>query len=121
MWYTSSFIVLIYSDTINSQVHETMKTTPYELVFGQPPRSVIAPDSTVGGIIDETAIQLDDTALQLDGTAIQLDETAKQLDDGSNDDGHCGNGYSNQEDIPSRSRSYDVDNVLKSRVSISLQ
>ena len=47
-------------DTINTQVHETTKTTPYELVFGQPPRSVIAPDSTIGGVVSETAVQLDD-------------------------------------------------------------
>ena len=38
-----------------------MKTTPYELVFGQPPRSVIAPDSTIGGVVDETAVQPDDS------------------------------------------------------------
>ena len=77
-----------------------MKTTPYELVFGQPPRSVIAPDSTVGGIIDETVIQ---------------------LDDGSSDDPHYGDGNGNQEDTPSRSRSDDVDNVIECQVSVFLQ
>ena len=30
-----------------------MKTTPFELVFGQPSRSIIAPDATTGGIVDE--------------------------------------------------------------------
>ena len=38
----------------------TMKTTPYELVFGQPPRSVIAPHSTIRGVLDETAVQPND-------------------------------------------------------------
>lgn len=94
MWYML-FFVPISSDTINTQVHETMKTTPYELVFGQPPRSVIVPDSTVGGIMDETAIQ---------------------LDDGYSDDTHSGDGNGSQEDTPSRAD--DVDNVLKSQVSV---
>ena len=48
--------VILFPDTINTQVHETMKTTPFELVFGQPPRSVIAPDATTCGIVDERMI-----------------------------------------------------------------
>ena len=73
-----------------------MKTTSYELVFGQPPRSVITLDCTVTGIMDETAIQ---------------------LDDGSSNDDHHGNDNGNQEDKPSRSDSDNVDNVPKSQVS----
>ena len=51
--------VVLFPDTINTQVHETMKTTPYELVFGQPPRTVIVPDATTGGIVDERMIHLE--------------------------------------------------------------
>ena len=30
-----------------------MKTIPYDVVFGQPPRSLIVPDVTIKGIVDE--------------------------------------------------------------------
>ena len=40
-------------DTLNTQVHETTKHTPYELVFGQPPRSLLVPVATFKGKIDE--------------------------------------------------------------------
>jgi len=43
----------MYTDTLNTQVHETTKHTPYELVFGQPPRSLVIPDPTLCGKIDE--------------------------------------------------------------------
>ena len=33
-----------FIDTVNSQVHESTKHTPYQLVFGQTPRSVVLPD-----------------------------------------------------------------------------
>ena len=77
-----------------------MKTTSYEPVFGQPRHSVIAPDCTVGGIMDETAIQ---------------------LDQGSSDDVHHGNDNDNQEDKPSRSDSDNIDHVPKRQISIPLQ
>ena len=48
-----------FLDKINTHVHETIKTTLYELVFGQPLYSVIVPDSTIGGVVDETAVQPD--------------------------------------------------------------
>ena len=40
-------------DTLNTQVHEATKHTPYELVFGQPPRSLLVPDATFKGKINE--------------------------------------------------------------------
>ena len=74
-----------FLDTINTQVHDTMKTTPYELVFGQPPHSVIAPDSTIGGVIDETAVQLDDDfshdAHQLDDQKLEEVTYCSDLED----------------------------------------
>ena len=38
---------------MNTQVHDSTKHTPYELVFGQPPRSHIIPDSFQGEINEE--------------------------------------------------------------------
>lgn len=38
---------------MNTQVHETTGTSPYELVFGQKPRSVLFPASTTTGVVLE--------------------------------------------------------------------
>ena len=70
-----------------------MKATPYELVFGQLPRSVIAPDLTVGGVVDETVIQ---------------------LDDGFSNDALHSYGNGNKDDQPSMSDSDDMDDTLGS-------
>ena len=40
------------------QVHEKTKAMPYELVFGQPPRSIIIPEPRLKSTIDEE--QLDE-------------------------------------------------------------
>ena len=45
-------ITFSFKDTVNSQVHELTKYTPYELVFGQPPRSVVLLDVAFRGKID---------------------------------------------------------------------
>ena len=52
-------------------MHESTKHTPYELVFGQPPRSVLIPDVTFKGMINE-----EDMDGNVDGT---LKPVAKQL------------------------------------------
>ena len=44
---------MIHADIINTQVHEATKHTPYELVFGQPPRSLVVPDVHFRGQLDE--------------------------------------------------------------------
>ena len=41
-----------YIDTINAQVHSSTKHTQFELVFGQPPRSVV-PDARLKGLNEE--------------------------------------------------------------------
>ena len=43
-------------DTLNTQVHESTKYTPRELVFGQPPRSLVIPDNKLAGKIDEEVL-----------------------------------------------------------------
>ena len=45
-------------DTINAQVHSSTKHTPFELVFGQPPRSVVVPDARLKGLINEEDLEL---------------------------------------------------------------
>ncbi|KAL5509343.1 hypothetical protein EMCRGX_G004698 [Ephydatia muelleri] len=47
--------------TMNTQVHETTKQMPYELVFGQPPRSIIIPDPRLKAMIDEEQLDEKDT------------------------------------------------------------
>ena len=46
-------VFLCLVDTLNTQVHESTKHTPYELVFGQPPRSLVIRDNKLAGKIDE--------------------------------------------------------------------
>ena len=48
-----SVMFVIHLDTLNTQVHEATKNTPYELVFGQPPRSLLIPDNKLSGRLDE--------------------------------------------------------------------
>ena len=38
---------------MNTQTHETTGTSPYELVFGQKPRSVIFPSNKSVGVLEE--------------------------------------------------------------------
>lgn len=40
-------------DQLNTTVHGTMKSTPYELVFGQPPRDNIFPGIESKEILEE--------------------------------------------------------------------
>ena len=55
----------LLADTLNTQVHDTTKHTPYELVFGQPPWSNIVPDITFRGKLQEEDIHLiDDEPMQ---------------------------------------------------------
>eukprot|EP00731_Ephydatia_muelleri_P003396 Em0001g3396a len=44
--------------TINAQVHRPTKHTPFELVLGQPPRSVVVPDARLKGLINEEDLEL---------------------------------------------------------------
>ena len=36
-------VCFIFPYAMNTQVHDTTKQTPYELVFGQPPRAIAVP------------------------------------------------------------------------------
>ena len=49
----SMYALFFYLDTLYTQVHEATKHTPYELVFGQPPRSLLVPNVTFKGNINE--------------------------------------------------------------------
>ena len=43
--------------TMKTQVHEATKHTTYELVFVQPPRSLLVPDAHFRGQLDEEVLQ----------------------------------------------------------------
>ena len=47
------FLILLPADQLNTTVHGVMKTTPYELVFGQPPRQNIFPGVVKSEIMEE--------------------------------------------------------------------
>ena len=46
-----------FADQLNTAVQSTMKTTPVELVFGQPPRTTIFPGVT-GHVMEEDVEEL---------------------------------------------------------------
>ena len=50
-----------FLDTFNTQVHEAKKHTPYELVFGQPLRSLLVPDTTFKRKINEEDLACNDS------------------------------------------------------------
>ena len=45
--------MFVHVDQLNTTFHGTMKTTPYELVFGQPPRTSIFPGVRGTRIMEE--------------------------------------------------------------------
>ena len=99
---------LLFLDTMNTQVHETTKSMPYELVFGQPPRSIIIPEPRLKGRIDEE--QLDEK----DGD-INDDEVVKEEKEFNSDE-------SSTEDIKQEtSNEEDKNEVLKCEMSMQQQ
>ena len=46
-------MIIIIADKLNTCVHATTKTTPYQLVFGQPPHSSRFPGTTKGIVMEE--------------------------------------------------------------------
>ena len=91
------FYFIYHADTMNTQVHETTKHTPYELVFEQPPRSVLIPDTTMKGKINEEDFQVDeptqeDTEDEMDDKAMNpnreedMDEVVPTQGEESKDD-----------------------------------
>ncbi len=61
--YYNSACVISSADQLNTTVHGTMKTTPYELVFGQPPRHNIFPGASAVGVNEEKVQVLFDEKL----------------------------------------------------------
>ena len=56
---------------MNTQVHDTTKHSPYELVFGQPPRSLLVPDPFFQGHLEEGDLETSEP--QDDEMTISLD------------------------------------------------
>ena len=57
---------------MNTQVHETTETSPYELVFGQKPRSVVFPTSAATGVIFEEDLTDDRVHFDTGTSTLQL-------------------------------------------------
>ena len=52
---------------MNTQVHDTTKQTPYELVCGQPPRAIFFPDVNFRGQLDEDVLKPCDREISEEG------------------------------------------------------
>ena len=53
---------------MNTQVHDTTKQTPYELVFGQPPSAIFVLDVNFRGQLDEDVLKPCDREISEEGT-----------------------------------------------------
>ena len=61
---------------MNTEVAGGTKKTPYEVVFGQPPRTTIIPGATVdGGVINEEDLNFELNPIAQDETEIAIEET----------------------------------------------
>ncbi len=71
-------IILCNTDQLNTTIHGTMKTTPYELVFGQAPRQSVFSGSKVGSNIMEEDMEdlLEDLPTQ-EAEGLSTQEEAK--------------------------------------------
>ena len=67
------------ADQLNTTVHGTMKTTPYELVFGQPPRHNIFPGVTNPNVMEEDILEEEEEAEEENGQKEDEDDN-KQKD-----------------------------------------
>ena len=61
-------VLSVVADTMNTQVHDTTKQTPYELVFGQPPRVIFVPDVNFRGQLDDDVLKPCDREISEEGT-----------------------------------------------------
>eukprot|EP00731_Ephydatia_muelleri_P004857 Em0002g1033a len=78
--------------TVNCQVHESTKHTPYELVFGQPPRTVVLPDVSFRGKIDEEDLK-DDTCAKEEDSRGEYSEVVEDrvVKENGNVENYCEN------------------------------
>ena len=73
------FIKASYTTMLNTQIHEATKHTPYELIFGQPPRSLLVPNVTFKGKINEEELE-EPNQEEEDGIIADDHRTAEQDD-----------------------------------------
>ena len=101
MWLRISAYLLIHlTDQLNTTVHGTMKTTPYELVFGQPPRQGIFPGVAGTRIMEEDVEDI----LQEDEDGEKKDEDKSTGEEGeensSEDESNNNNAFEEDEKKP---------------------
>ena len=112
-FYVANFIMFcVIADTMNTQVHDTTKQTPYELVFGQPPRAIFVPDVNFRGQLDEDVLKPCDRDKSEEGKKdkeqdyegneaedeeTEKDEEEKEKEDVENEEEHDENGVHEEE------------------------
>ena len=97
---------------MNTQVNDTNKQTPYELVFGQPPRAIFVPDVNFRGQLDEDVLkpcdrenseegmkdkELDDEGNEEEDEETEKDEEEKEKGDFENEEEQDENGVHEEE------------------------
>ena len=114
MFFYVANVIMFYviADTMNTQVHDTTKQTPYELVFGQPPRAIFVPDVNFRGQLDEDVLKPCDRDKSEEGTKdkeqdyegneeedeeTEKDEEEKEKEDVENEEEHDENGVHEEE------------------------
>ena len=107
-------VIMFYviADTMNTQVHDTTKRTPYKLVFGQPLRAIFVPDVNFRGQLDEDVMKPCDRENSEEGTKdkeqdyegneeedeeTEKDEEEKEKEDVENEEEHDENGVHEEE------------------------
>ena len=72
-----NFIVNFSTDQLNTTIHGTMKTTPYELVYGQPPLQNFFPGAHGTDLKEE---DVEDILPVLDPHSLDQDQPTNSLD-----------------------------------------
>ena len=74
------YALSVIADTMNTQVHDTTKQTPY--VFGQPPRAIFVPVVNIRGQLDEDVLKPCDQEILEEGTKDkEQDDEGKEEED----------------------------------------
>ena len=83
--------MFLFLDTLNTQVHEVTKHTPYELAFGQPPRSLVILDPSFRGKLDEEdLVGHEENSPEQNKDNGHDESPERQEGSGDDNDGHAG-------------------------------
>ena len=83
--------MFLFLDTLNTQVHEVTKHTPYELAFGQPTRSLVILDPSFRGKLDEEdLVGHEENSPEQNKDNGHDESPERQEGSGDDNDGHAG-------------------------------